>query len=163
MLNHEWNPKEEKSYPIIIPRVAPPLVETTLNPQVEITRVGLVSFFLKTINIIQVSSMRNFHFLIPIGHGYLTIFLFSIPFWSMYHARTFMPRPITLVSIRFRMGLTRIITRVYKRFSHLDILAIYQYMTTPIIPISACDTNARNMHYFDKSKISKAGIFTKWC
>jgi hypothetical protein len=28
-------------------------------------------------------------FLIPVGHGYLTIFLFSIPFGSIHHARTF--------------------------------------------------------------------------
>ena len=31
-------------------------------------------------------------FFIPLGHEYLTLFLFTIPFGSIYHASTFIPR-----------------------------------------------------------------------
>ena len=36
--------------------------------------------------------MRISQFLIPVGHEYLTVFLFLIPFGSIYHARIFIPR-----------------------------------------------------------------------
>ena len=45
--------------------------------------------------------MRISHFLIPVGYGSLMVFLYSIPFGSIYHARTFIPREIVLVSIWF--------------------------------------------------------------
>ena len=63
---------------------------------------------------IQVSIMRISHFLIPVGYGYLTVYLFSIPIGSIYHARVFIPRQNILVSIWSGMVLTQIITRVYE-------------------------------------------------
>ena len=33
--------------------------------------------------------MRVLHFLIPVRYGYLTVFLFLIPFGFIYHARIF--------------------------------------------------------------------------
>jgi hypothetical protein len=39
---------------------------------------------------IQVSIMKVSN--LPLGYGYLTVFLFSIPFGSIYHARTFIRR-----------------------------------------------------------------------
>ena len=64
---------------------------------------------------IQVSIMRDFTFFIPIGYGYLTVFLLSIPFGCIYHARTFIPYTTSsLVSIWFRMVLTQIIISEYK-------------------------------------------------
>ena len=54
------------------------------------TRVALVpSCFL---NIIWVIIMRISHFLLPVGYGYLMVFLFPIPFGFIYHPRSFMPR-----------------------------------------------------------------------
>lgn len=53
------------------------------------TSVELVSSFVYTA---WVSIMRISHYLIPVGYGYFTIFLFSIPCGSIYHARTFLPR-----------------------------------------------------------------------
>ena len=58
----------------------------------------------------------------PLEYGYLTLFWSSIPFMSIYHAKTF-----TQVSKWFKMILTQIRTRVYKD-SHLDIPTIYQYV-----------------------------------
>ena len=52
--------------------------------------VGLVlSLFDSTV---WVSIVRIPHFLIPVGYGYMVAFLFSIPFGSIYHSRTFIPR-----------------------------------------------------------------------
>jgi hypothetical protein len=52
------------------------------------TTVGLV---LSSLDTIQVSIMRIWQFLIPKGYEYLTVFLFLIPFGSIYHARFFIP------------------------------------------------------------------------
>ena len=75
---------------------------------------------------IWVLIMRISHFFIPIGYGYSIVFLFSIPFRSIYYVRTF-----TLVSIRSQMVATQITTWVYND-SHLDILTKYQYWTSTI-------------------------------
>ena len=53
------------------------------------TSVGLVSSFCDTI---WITIMRISHVLIPVGNGYLMVFVFSTPFRSIYHARTFIPR-----------------------------------------------------------------------
>ena len=50
-----------------------------------------------------VSITRTSHFLIPVGYGYLTVFLFPLLCGSIYHARTFIPRQDALVSIWLRM------------------------------------------------------------
>ena len=53
------------------------------------TSVGLI---LPSFDTIRVSIMRISQFVIPVGYEYLTVFLFSIPFGSTYHARIFIPR-----------------------------------------------------------------------
>jgi hypothetical protein len=57
--------------------------------------------------------MRISHFLIPIGNGDLTVLLFSIPFGSIYHMRTFILRQNRQLLICFRMVSTHIITQAY--------------------------------------------------
>lgn len=62
--------------------------------------------------------------------------LFSIPFGSVYHARTFIPMQNLSVSTWFGMVLTQIVTWVYKDFSHLEAPTKYQYLSgiTNLIP-----------------------------
>ena len=53
------------------------------------TSFGLVLSFYYSI---WVSIMRISHFLMPVGYGYMTVFVFLIPFGSIQHARTFICR-----------------------------------------------------------------------
>ena len=70
-------------------------------------------------------------FLIPIGYGYIMAFLFSIPFGSICHARTFIFRQTTVVW--FGM----VLTHVYKDSLTLTFLGTrYQHLTNFTILIS---------------------------
>ena len=48
------------------------------------------------ISVILVSSFLSMkwilHLSIPVGYGYLTVFLFPIPFGFIYHVKIFIPR-----------------------------------------------------------------------
>ena len=93
------------------------------------TVVLLLSFFL--FNTIWVSIMRMSQFLIPLGYGYLTVRLFSIPFKFLYTIQElWYLGKIVLVSIRFRMALTQTNFRVYK-----DSLPFTYPQVSSLIPI----------------------------
>ena len=69
-------------------------MQVTLNT---INNVVLVSdwylLLLLLLNTIQISIKRNLHFYsISIEYRYLTMFLFSMPFGSIYHVRIIVPR-----------------------------------------------------------------------
>lgn len=64
--------------------------------------VGLVSPFFDTT---WVHITRNLFWGIPVRYEYLGMFWYLMPFGSMYHARIFMSRETTLVSIQFNDGM----------------------------------------------------------
>ena len=76
------------------------------------TSVDLVAVFFLYLSSINNEGFRFFDYSEVLI--YMMVFLFSIPFESILHARTFIPRQNPLVSIWFRMILTQIITRVHK-------------------------------------------------
>ena len=68
------------------------------------------------------------NFWIPVGYGYLTVFLFSVPLESIYNSRTFTPR-------QNHAGMNMVKNDVdpnndlgFKIFSHLEIPTKYQYL-----------------------------------
>ena len=83
--------------------------------------------------------MKVSHFLIPVGYEYLMVFLFSIPFGYIYYVRTLIPRQnrpsINMVHNVVDPNLC--IPTGIQRFSHLDLLTKYQYLTgiTILIPM----------------------------
>ena len=78
---------------------------------------------------IQVSTVRISHFLIPVGYGYLTVYLFSIPFGSIYHARVFIPRQNHPSIYMTWNGIDPNNNSCIWRHSHVDVPTKYQYLT----------------------------------
>ena len=73
--------------------------------------------------------MSILHYLVLVGYGYVTVFLFLMQHMAIYHARTLISRQKYASMNILRMGLARlIVTRVMQKFSHLDIPAKYQYL-----------------------------------
>ena len=94
----------------LVSREADPLDSQVSKCYCCYTRVGLVSSFFDAI---RVSTMRFPHCLYTSMVWYLTIFLFSLPFRSIYYARIFVLGKFSVVSIWFGIILTQIITWVY--------------------------------------------------
>jgi hypothetical protein len=119
-----------------------------------ITSVGLVpSFFISFGYLYE----DNSHFWIPIGYVYLMVFLFLIPFWSIYHARC-NHLHTQVNSPEYQYGLQRYppntITPV-NNHSHLDIPAKCQHSTgiTMLIPMGRFFNPINDVDYWNHAYI----------